>query len=367
VALSVLILLTTWSLGTALLRPGTDSIEARVAEWARDHGMSSLVTWAEIQQYKHNKPRVGGSLSASDRARLDAGTPPTSGTGLPGAIPPIVSPALPNEGRWQVLVEDGNQPVVMRALLRPDPAHTSYLASLAWIDTDRMRFVLHPGNVEPGTRGMSQADMVPVGRRAGLAATFNGGFRLSDALMGPYGGYYADGHVVGRLQTGLAAEIFHSDGSMTVGMWGRDGSLADHTITAVRENLRLLVDNGKVEADAQDGSGQTWGYTVANAYYVWRSGVGVTASGDIVYAMGPTLSVQTLAQILQRAGAVRAMELDINADWVSFMSYAPGYTPNDPTPTKLMDFTRLADRYLQPSSRDFVAAYLRDAQPATGQ
>lgn len=358
-ALVIFLVLTLWSIGTALLRPGTDSVQARLAEWGRDHGMSTIVTWAENQQYQHNQPKVGGSLSAADRAQLHAGAPPTSGTDLPTAIPPIVSPVLPGEGAWRVLAQTGSQPVVMRALLRPDRAHTSYLAYVAWIDTSRVRFVLHPGSVEPGLGGLRQPDTIPARQRSGLMATFNGGFRLKDALMGPYGGYYADGHRVGRLVNGMAAEIFRSDGSMTVGMWGRDGSLSDHAITAVRQNLRLLVDNGQVQADAKDGSGQTWGYTIKNAYYVWRSGVGVTSTGDIVYAMGPTLSVQTLAQILRRAGAVRAMELDINPDWVSFMSYTAGGNPATPAPTKLMNFSRPADRYYKPSSRDFVAVYAR--------
>ena len=329
-ALVIFLVLTLWSIGTALLRPGTDSVQARLAEWGRDHGMSTIVTWAENQQYQHNQPKVGGSLSAADRAQLHAGAPPTAAPEhLPTAIPPIVSPVLPGEGAWRVLAQTGSQPVVMRALLRPDRAHTSYLAYVAWIDTSRVRFVLHPGSVEPGLGGLRQPDTIPARQRSGRMATFNGGFRLKDALMGPYGGYYADGHRVGRLVNGMAAEIFRSDGSMTVGMWGRDGSLSDHAITAVRQNLRLLVDNGQVQADAKDGSGQTWGYTIKNAYYVWRSGVGVTSTGDIVYAMGPTLSVQTLAQILRRAGAVRAMELDINPDWVSFMSYTAGGEPGD--------------------------------------
>jgi hypothetical protein len=75
--------------------------------------------------------------------------------------------------------------------------------------------------------------------------------------------------------------------------------------------------------------------------------------------MGPTLSVETLAILLQRAGAVRAMELDINPAWVSFMSYNPLPNPNNPAPVKLDNFNQPADRYYQPCSRDFVAAYAR--------
>ena len=47
------------------------------------------------------------------------------------------------------------------------------------------------------------------------------------------------------------------------------------------------------------------------------------------YAGGPGLSITTLvsittlADILARAGAVRAMELDINTGWVNFAAYDP--------------------------------------------
>src|SRR5674536_114216 len=32
-----------WSVGRALTAPGTDSVAARLAEWGRDHGASSLI------------------------------------------------------------------------------------------------------------------------------------------------------------------------------------------------------------------------------------------------------------------------------------------------------------------------------------
>jgi hypothetical protein len=35
-----------------------------------------------------------------------------------------------------------------------------------------------------------------------------------------------------------------------------------------------------------------WGVTVDNRYFVWRSGVGITADGNIVYAMGLALSAR---------------------------------------------------------------------------
>ena len=59
--------------------------------------------------------------------------------------------------------------------------------------------------------------------------------------------------------------------------------------------------------------------------YVWRSGVGITADGALVYVGGPGLNITDLADLLVRAGAVRAMELDINTDWVNFSAYRPAH------------------------------------------
>jgi hypothetical protein len=106
-----------------------------------------------------------------------------------------------------------------------------------------------------------------------------------------------------------------------------------------------------------------WGYTVGNAVLVWRSGVGVTANGAIVYAGGAGMTAFTLARLLARAGAVRAMELDINSDWVDFFSYSPG-SPGAPagqlTITKLVyNMSPSTNNYLSASSRDGIALFRR--------
>jgi hypothetical protein len=64
--------------------------------------------------------------------------------------------------------------------------------------------------------------------------------------------------------------------------------------------------------------------------------------------------VGSLAQILIRAGAVRAMELDINSYWVSFITYGRAGPAN-----LLPDMQRSSDRYLTTSDRDFLAVYRR--------
>ena len=122
-------------------------------------------------------------------------------------------------------------------------------------------------------------------------------------------------------------------------------------VTAVRQNLGLLIDGGAIVPDA--GTSYLWGGTLGNRVYVWRSGVGITAHGDLVYVAGPGLDVATLAQVLQRAGAVRATELDINTSWVTLTMFTSN-GHGGVVPWKLLpSMQRPADRYLVAGTRDF--------------
>ena len=86
-------------------------------------------------------------------------------------------------------------------------------------------------------------------------------------------------------------------------------------------------------------------------------GVGIDRHGNLIYAAGNDQTVTSLAAALIRAGAVRAMELDINPYWVSFITYS-GSGALGPS-NLLPDMHRAATRYLTPDDRDFFAVYLR--------
>lgn len=123
---------------------------------------------------------------------------------------------------------------------------------------------------------------------------------------------------------------------------------------SVRQNLDLVVDHGQLVAGLSDANSRQWGATLGNRIYTWRSGVGVDAKHNLVFVAGPGLNVQTLAAVLQHVGCVRAMELDINPEWVSLMVYA-GNSPPTITATKLLsNMQRPADRYLHSGTRDFI-------------
>jgi hypothetical protein len=65
-----------------------------------------------------------------------------------------------------------------------------------------------------------------------------------------------------------------------------------------------------------------------------------------------------LAEILQKAGCVRAMQLDINRWWVSYMWYLPD-SKDQLIPNKAVEFPRPANRYQVEASRDFFVVYFK--------
>jgi hypothetical protein len=347
-----------WSVKDALTYPGDDSTAARLAGWAREHKLGPVVDKLENIKYKLDPPKVGGSLPADALARMRkaAAPAPAHSNRMPLHPPvrPMVTPALQGEGVDRALASDKNgQPIVQGTYVRPDTDHTSYEAAIAWISAKNARFQLHPGVREPGG-SFSVPPNIPKGSRTGLVATWNGGFKVSDG--GSRGGFYLDGRTVGSLRDGAASEVFYRDGSIKIGIWGRDVRMTGDVV-GVRQCLELMVDNGQVVPDI--GNDSKWGATDQSRMYVERSGVGVTAKGDIIMVVGQALTARTLAALMQRAGAVRALPLDMNRAWPSFMSYDGKADPADPKPTNILDFENPPERYYNTATRDFVAVYAR--------
>jgi len=233
------------------------------------------------------------------------------------------------------------------------------------MDTRLLRATLYSGSTIPG--GGPYRDTAPVSPNAArsLVAAFNAGFLMNNAN----GGYYTDGKTVLPLRKGAASFIIYRNGTANITAWGGDARLTPG-VASVRQNLDLLVSNGKPVPGLNPNDTTRWGFTLGNAVYVWRSGVGITANGALVYAGGPGLNITTLAGILARAGAVRAMELDINTDWVNFATYNPASPAGRAAPANGRDL--LPGMYGQPNryfaswwSRDFFTMSARTPQTAT--
>ena len=123
---------------------------------------------------------------------------------------------------------------------------------------------------------------------------------------------------------------------------------------SVLQNQSLLVDRGETAATATGCILECWGATVGGRTSVARSALGITSSGQLVWAAGESLLPAELAAALIGAGVVRAIELDINPDWVA--GYLYEHHPEGPAGVPLIPGQLgIAGRFLQPYSRDFLA------------
>jgi hypothetical protein len=344
---------------SALARPSNVGVGMRSVEWLRDHGGAWLVSDAERFWYSLTAPGPGGPpLTSLPRVGVRGAVAGSAGSAAgyaPPQVQPVISPALPGEGSWRPTGQlvRGRSPVLVTTL-RPDAAYPELVAGLAWIDHTRTRLSLYPGRYEPASSTLRRGPLeVPSALRGGLLATFNSGFKLADS----HGGFYAAGQLAAPLAAGKATLLGYRDGRVDVRAW-HGGPAPGPEVSFARQNLPLIVDGGRPNPNLADGP--AWGRTLGNTIKVWRSAVGVDRHGNLIYAAGNYETVAGLAHVLLRAGAVRAMQLDINADWVTFNAYARPGTRNA---FKLLpDMTRPTDRYLSPDDRDFFAVY----RPAGG-
>ncbi len=344
------------------------SYMARGAEWGRQHGLGPFVTWVETEYYKLNPAKVGGKPPAkSFGSGVTAVKVPSAGH-LPEP-PRVISPAanpLPGEGVWHVAGRtDNGVPTVYEAFIRPDAVHTSYVVGIAWMDPTLLRAQLYSGSFIPGGNYhfIYSAPITPFASRS-LVAAFNAGFRMQDAN----GGYYTQGQMILPLRKGAASVVIYKDGTMTVGAWGSPGFTMNNQVESVRQNLNLLVINGRPAPDLSNPA--LWGATLGGTFNVWRSGLGVTKDGAIVYVGGPALSITDLANVLVRAGAVTGMQLDINTDWVQYSTFtgAPNAVITGANGTSLLSsMNGPPSRYFATWwNRDFFTMSLRNVPKTTG-
>ncbi|MBV9212154.1 MAG: hypothetical protein JOZ25_00730 [Actinobacteria bacterium] len=354
------IVLSLASYGGALGSRSNSSLGIRSVEWLRDNGAAWLVSDVERLYYSITAPAKGGpalrqlpTVGLTSPRLVPTYRLPHSAA-PPKGIAPVIAPALPGEGAWRATQDRfsslGEAPLLVTTY-RPDPTYPRVVAGVARINPRRAVVALYPGiRVPPGGASMQSAGEVPPPLRRRLLATFNGGFNPADYA----GGFYTGGRLLEAMRPGLATLVGTTSGRVDVRTW-HGGSRPGRNIVFARQNLPLIVADGRPNPGLSGG--REWGTTVGNTTLVWRSGVGVDRHGNLLYAAASYRTVQGLADILVHAGAIRAMELDINSYWVTFNVFGQRGARS---PSKLLGgMDRPATRYLAPDDRDFFAVYAR--------
>ncbi|HMD51810.1 MAG TPA: hypothetical protein VKG62_03785 [Solirubrobacteraceae bacterium] len=221
--------------------------------------------------------------------------------------------------------------------------------SLVRFDQGLVHMDLHAGSSDGGSEGWRYGDRITPGEIHLVLAAVNGGFKLSY----PNVGFVSGGHVAVALKPGLASIVTYTDGTTDIGAWGAGVPSPQHTVFSVLQNQHLLVDGGVAAESVSGCISSCWGETVGGRSAVARSALGITATGQLVWAAGEQLLPSELASALIAAGAVRAVELDINPDWVAGYLYV--HHPGGPSAVPVVPGQLgIGGRLLEPYSRDFL-------------
>ena len=353
-----------------MLMPSSLPLGVRSVEWLRSHHGNWLVDEVESIYYRWKTPAKGGpQLKTLPRVGIappatQAVAPPRPHprtpaharpyahvAAWPARIKPVFSHPLPGEGVWVrtgPLVRGG--PPMLLTTFRTERDYPRIVAYLAWFDHTRTALALYPGRYEPPNAIVRGPMMVPYGQRWRVLATFNGGFTYIDGGNGSA----VNGQTNEPLKDDLATLIGYRDGTVNIVDW-KGGPDVGPNVVFARQSLPPIIWNGKLNPALNNSS--QWGATLGNAVRVWRTGVGIDRLGNVIYAAADYQTVVTLAQILRRAGAVRAMQFDINPEWPTLISYSHirGLDPAKVVPNMMQPSTR----YLVPDDRDFFAVYRR--------
>jgi len=297
----------------------------------------SMATGTSDTRHAH-----GASAAVTGRHAVTAGGRPAAATHTPA--PPHLVVTVPGHATsgWTVVARVHGQ-------------------SAAWIaqrsgvilmrfDQGFVHLNLHAGSSDGGVGGWTYGDHITPREIHLLIAGVNGGFKLTYRDVG----FSSGGRVAVALKAGLASIVTYTDGTTDIGAWRAGVPSAGKTVFSVLQNQRLLVDRGVAPASVSDCMIACWGETIGSRTAVARAGLGITASGQLVWAAGEELLPTNLARALIAAGAVRAIELDINPDWVAgylYVHHRGGPSPVPVVPGQL----GIAGKLLEPYSRDFLA------------
>ncbi len=303
--------------------------------------------------------RLTSNFRSVNAPQFDQGSANISGNNL--NLNPIATnnkfKPLPGEGIWKdhpLNLFPGKE-VMAYTFVRSDPQRPYSITTLVQMDMSQMRLGSVAGTQQPGGpvgkpgAGVVPKDIIDSGK---LIAAFDGGFQYKDGQFGMIVG----GTTFLPLKKNLGTLVGYKDGSLKIIDY--TGQSLGNNVAFVRQNCPILIENGKDEVIDQQNR-KFWGRLVTGTFdiYTWRSGIGLTAEGNLIFAVGNNLTPDTLATALKAAGAVNAIQLDINPFWVRFNVFEPD-GPDKYTSTALTkDLADGSKEYLNGYNKDFFYVY----------
>jgi hypothetical protein len=221
-------------------------------------------------------------------------------------------------------------------------------ATLMRFDQGLVHLVLHPGTEEPKGRFWKHSNRIGADEIHRVVAGFNGGFKLRYGSVG----FMAEGRLGVRLGKGLGSIVTYTDGTTEIGAWRRGVPAAGRTVASVLQNMRLLVAARRVASTVESCVVVCWGKTFGGRFDAARTALGIDGEGRLVWAASEDITPAALGEALVKAGAVNAVELDINPGWVAGYLYV--HRPNGPAAVPVVPGQQgILGRLLRLDRRDF--------------
>lgn len=178
------------------------------------------------------------------------------------------------------------------------PGDLDGIVDLVQIDLEKSRLKLVCGTRDPA----AGSGVISFQDRAKTLLAFSGGFQYKHDFCG----IVVDGKVMRPMKKKAGTLIIYQDGRVAVGQWNRDFTKVKPEMKYIRQNM-LLIDHGKFNTTAPYQI-----YALDGRFRIFRSAVGVTKNGELIYAAGNKLSAKRLAEVMIAFGTVSAICLDMN-------------------------------------------------------
>ena len=297
----------------------------------------------------------------------------------PADIPSPWSTPEPDEGKWKPptqpwldrlpSVEGEEAPLpFLTTFVRPDEQRSYSRVLLVAMDMRQLQLGMEAGVEDPkplsGPPGTGRLPRKPEIYKRAVAA-FNGGFKTEH---GAYG-MMVDKRVLLPALPGGATIGTLSDGKVVLGTWGKDpregGPPPPAELVSFRQNMDPLVEDGVVNPTKR----YQWGFVrkdlPGNGMQTERSGVCMTAQGQLLYAWGDDVSADTLGKAMRLAQCNYGIHLDMNPHHTGFMfmhiDELKGRKYKSELVSKKMEIS--PDRYIEYAPKDFFYLLLRDPSP----
>lgn len=293
----------------------------------------------------------------------------------PADIPSPWSTPEPGEGKWtaptqpwikrlpSVGSEEAPTPF-MTTFVRPDEQRPYARVLFVAMDMRQLELGMEAGVEDPkplsGPPGTGRLPRKPeIYKRT--AAAFNGGFKTEH---GSYG-MMVERRVLLPAMPGGATIAALSGGRVQLGTWGKDsktGGPNDLELVSFRQNIDPLLEDGVLNPTKRT----QWGFTLPETgMQTERSGVCMTAQGQLLYGWGDDVSADTLAKAMRLASCTYGMHLDMNPHHTGFsfinIDELKGKKYKSELLTSKMEIS--PERYIEYAPKDFFYLLLRDPTP----